>query len=193
MRSEHLATDWKSNPLVNAHLELLHKWNPMYSLVSQRDLSNLYQRHVENSLELLPFLDQSSRHLDIGSGGGFPGIPLAIARPSMSVIVNDRSRNKCRFLRQVKMELRLENVEVLELDIKPVSIYQERFNSVTARAVGRPKVAWLLGHQFLDDNGVVLLQTTHAVLSSDVPGGEVRGNSVVGRGWISVVARSDVA
>ncbi len=183
-------TEWHSNPRAQAYLELVRKWNRLYSLVSQRDLSDLYRRHVENSLDLLPYIEQSSSHLDIGSGGGFPGIPLAIAKPTMTVVLNDRSQKKCRFLRQVKLELGLQNAEILELNIGPCSGYQQRFDSVTARAVGSPEKAWSLGRQFLDRNGVVLLQTANAIQQSVVPGGVLLASSSLRRGWVSVVARS---
>lgn len=183
-------TDWHTNPRAQAYLELVRKWNRLYSLVSQRDISDLYRRHVENSLDLLPHMEHSTRHLDIGSGGGFPGIPLAIARPSMKVVLNDRSQKKCRFLRQVKLELGLENAEVFELNIEPCCSYGRRFDSVTARAVGPPEKAWSLGKQFLDRKGVVLLQTANAIQQSDVPGGVMRASCSLRRGWVSVVARS---
>lgn len=182
--------DWESNPRAQAFLDLVRKWNPICSLVSRRDLSDLHRRHVENSLDLLPHMEHSSKHFDIGSGGGFPGVPLAIARPTLKVVLNDRSRNKCRFLRQVKLELELDNVEVLELNIEPCSNYQQRFDSVTARAVGPPKQAWVLSRQFLEPQGVVLLQTTRAVPDADIPGGVERACSVLKRGRVSVVGWS---
>ena len=104
--------DCGSTVQVREYLKLLRKWNSACSLVSHGDLQYLNERHVSDSVELLPFLNRSRSHLDIGSGGGFPGVLIAIARPNMRVVLNDRSLKKCRFLRHVKMQLALENVEV---------------------------------------------------------------------------------
>lgn len=179
----------ESGVQVSEYLKLLRKWNAACSLVSEGDLQYLNERHVGDSLDLLPLMNWSQTHLDIGSGGGFPGVPLAIARPKMRVVLNDRSRKKCRFLRHMKMELDLENVEILELDIKPESEFGERFDTVTVRAVGPVSRVWELGSQFLNETGAILMQTSHPVPETNLPGAKVRSVQETERGWITVVGR----
>lgn len=181
-----------SRAQVSDYLALLRKWNSAYSLVSNGDLQHLNERHVADSKELLPFLDQSESHLDIGSGGGFPGAILAIARPKMRVVLNDRSRKKCRFLRHVKMELDLVNVEVLELDIKQNSEFKEIFDTVTMRAVGTAYRVWEFGNQFLNESGTILMQTSYTLDKSKMKGAAVRSTHRTCRGYISVVGKSIV-
>ena len=177
----------ESGVQVSEYLKLLRKWNAACSLVSEGDLQYLNERHVADSLDLLPLMNWSRSHLDIGSGGGFPGVPLAIARPKMRVVLNDRSRKKCRFLRHMKMELDLANVEILELDIKPESELRERFDTVTMRAVGPVSRVWELGNQFLNETGAILMQTSHPVPEASLLGANVRSVQETERGWISVV------
>lgn len=177
---------------VSDYLALLRKWNSAYSLVSNGDLQHLNDRHVADSIELLPFLEQSRSHLDIGSGGGFPGAIIAIARPEMRVVLNDRSAKKCRFLRHVKMELGLMNVDVLELDVKRNSKILEHFDTVTMRAVNPAQQVWELGSQFLNDSGTILMQTSHNVEESNLIGASVRTTHKTCRGYVSVVGKSCV-
>lgn len=175
---------------VSEFLALLRQWNEACSLVSKGDLQHLNERHVADSMELLPFLKRNGPHLDLGTGGGFPGVIIAIARPRMRVVLNDRSRKKCRFLRHVKMQLDLANTEVLELDIKRDSRFQERFDTVTMRGVGNAQHVWETASQFLNESGAVLLQTSHVVTESMVKGARVRSSHETRRGWVSVVGTS---
>ena len=165
----------------------MRKWNPAFPLVSKNDLASLYSTHVENSLDLLPYLEESRMHLDIGTGGGFPGISLAIARPDLNVVVNDRSRNKCRFLRHVKFQLKLDNVEVWEEHIGPNSGYSEQFDTISVRAVAPPRRAWQLGRNLLNPTGSVLLHTSSELKAEHVSDARVLFSASVSRGWVSAV------
>ena len=95
-----------------AYLELLLFWNRSYNLVGDRDPRRILSRHVFDSLAFLPHVRGPSC-LDLGSGAGFPGLPLALALPRTRWVLLD-SRLKCaRFLRQAVLELRLEHVAVV--------------------------------------------------------------------------------
>ncbi len=96
------------------YLDLLEKWNRTYNLTAVRDRSRMATHHVLDSLAVLPYLPDRAdlRLLDIGSGAGLPGIPLAIARPDWRVTVVDSNHKKGAFMRQVAGELSLGNVEV---------------------------------------------------------------------------------
>jgi 16S rRNA (guanine527-N7)-methyltransferase len=96
-----------------AYLVLLAKWNKVYNLTAVRDEEKMVSHHVLDSLAVLPHL-QGTRLLDVGSGGGLPGIPLAIARPDLHVVLIDSNQKKTAFLQQVAIELGLKNLEVVQ-------------------------------------------------------------------------------
>ena len=94
------------------YLALRIKWNQAYNLTAVRDPDEMVSRHLLDSLSVVPFIG-GERQLDVGSGGGMPGIPLAILFPDMKVTCLDSNGKKTRFLTQVKMELKLDNLEVI--------------------------------------------------------------------------------
>ncbi|MEG1624721.1 MAG: 16S rRNA (guanine(527)-N(7))-methyltransferase RsmG [Pseudomonas sp.] len=95
-----------------AYLALLIKWNKAYNLTAVRNPDEMVSRHLLDSLSVMPFI-HSPRWLDVGSGGGMPGIPLAILHPDKQVTVLDSNGKKTRFLTQVKLELKLDNLTVI--------------------------------------------------------------------------------
>jgi 16S rRNA (guanine527-N7)-methyltransferase len=97
-----------------AYLALLEKWNRTHNLTAIRDPERMVTHHLLDSLAVLQQLPHSAslRVVDIGSGGGLPGIPLAIARPAWQVTLLDSNRKKAAFLRQAAAELPLPNVDV---------------------------------------------------------------------------------
>jgi len=113
------------------YVALLEKWNKVYNLTSVRVIDEMVSRHLLDSLAILPYLSGDSL-LDVGSGGGLPGIPLSIARPDLAVTLLDSNSKKTRFLQQVKAELKLTNVTVVHARIEQADLPQ--FEMVTARA-----------------------------------------------------------
>ena len=96
-----------------SYLELLAKWNRTYNLTAIRDPLQAVSHHLLDSLAVLPELsDRSGSLADVGSGGGLPGIPIAIAQPARRVTLNDASEKKGAFLRQAVIELALANATV---------------------------------------------------------------------------------
>ena len=100
-----------------AYLDLLAKWNRTYNLTAIREPERMVTHHVLDALAVLPHLPDEARRpglclLDVGSGGGVPAIPLAIARPSWRVVALDSNHKKGAFLQQAVIELRLSNVDV---------------------------------------------------------------------------------
>jgi 16S rRNA (guanine527-N7)-methyltransferase len=96
-----------------AHLELIAKWNRVHNLTAVRETDQMVMLHVLDSLSVLAHLGSAKYVLDVGTGPGFPGIPLAIARPELEVTLLDSSHKKCTFLEQAKSELHLANVTVV--------------------------------------------------------------------------------
>jgi 16S rRNA (guanine527-N7)-methyltransferase len=96
-----------------AHLELVEKWNRVHNLTSVREPAQMVTLHLLDSLSLLPHLGNARRVADIGTGAGFPGVPLALARPQLHVALVESSHKKGSFLQQAKAELGIPNVEVV--------------------------------------------------------------------------------
>ena len=96
-----------------AYLALLAKWNKTYNLTAIREPQRMVTHHLLDALAVVPHLPATAglRMLDVGSGGGVPGIPLAIARPDMHVVMVDSNHKKAAFLMQAAIELKLSNVE----------------------------------------------------------------------------------
>lgn len=92
-----------------AFRDLLLKWNKTYNLTALRDPAQAISHHLLDSLAILPHVGAGPL-LDVGSGGGLPGIPLAIARPDLSVSMVDTVQKKATFLQQAAIELGLKNV-----------------------------------------------------------------------------------
>lgn len=91
---------------------LLAKWNRVYNLTALREESQMVTHHLLDSLSVLSSVDASSI-ADIGTGGGLPGVPLAIARPDLQVTLVETSHKKASFLQQVRIELGLDNANVV--------------------------------------------------------------------------------
>ena len=99
-----------------SYLGLLAKWNRVYNLTAVRDENAMVSQHLLDSLAVLPYFDADLTGIhslvDVGSGGGLPGIPLAIARPQLKVELIEANQKKASFLQQAKIELKLDNVSI---------------------------------------------------------------------------------
>jgi 16S rRNA (guanine527-N7)-methyltransferase len=117
-----------------AHLDLLDDWNSRMNLTAIRDRPSQLTKHLLDSLTVLPYLE-GARIADVGSGAGFPGIPLAIVEPDRHFTLIESTGKKCRFLEHVRDTLELKNVEVVQ---SRAETYKPdvRFDTVLARAVG---------------------------------------------------------
>jgi 16S rRNA (guanine527-N7)-methyltransferase len=103
-----------------AFRDLLLKWNKIYNLTALRDPQQAISHHLLDSLAILPHVGDGNL-LDVGSGGGLPGIPLAIARPELAVTMVDTVQKKSTFLQQAAIELGLKNVAVHHARVEEMS------------------------------------------------------------------------
>jgi len=130
-----LAVDRAAQDNLLAYVALLDKWNRTHNLTAIRERAQMITHHVLDSLAVLPHLpERAGLHVaDIGSGGGLPGIPLAIARPDWHVTLIDSNHKKTAFLTQAAIELPLPNVDVVTARVEDV-LPPSRFDIVISRA-----------------------------------------------------------
>ena len=114
------------------YVELLKKWNKTYNLTALRDESLMISHHLLDSLTLLPYIGNAQTMLDVGSGGGQPGIPAAICRPDVQITLLDANTKKTSFLQQAAIELGLSNVRVVSGRVEAVQNFQA--DLITSRA-----------------------------------------------------------
>lgn len=115
------------------YLGLMFKWNAVYNLTSLRDPMQMVTHHLLDSLAAVPAFARAHNVLDVGSGGGLPGIVLAIVRPDMNVSMIDTVHKKTAFLTQVKAELALANVTVYTMRVEQLQV-SDKFDVITSRA-----------------------------------------------------------
>lgn len=135
--------------------ELLLRWNRAFNLISRKDEDRLYHRHLLDSLSVVPWL-AGSRILDLGTGAGLPGIPLAIACRQRSFVLVDRHERRIRFVRQAVRTLGLANVTTWCGDITSSAAPRD-CDTVVTRAVAAPVEAWRLAREVLRAGGRLLL------------------------------------
>lgn len=115
------------------YLALLSKWNAVYNLTAVRDPAQMVTQHLLDSLAVVPAFEGARNILDVGAGGGLPGMVLAIARPDMQVSLIDTVHKKTAFLTQAKAELGLRNVTVYTARVEQLQV-PEKFDVITSRA-----------------------------------------------------------
>lgn len=118
--------------LLLAFVALLEKWNRSFNLTSVEGAAAMVTHHLLDSLSILPFIKGESV-LDVGSGAGLPGLPLAVARPEWRCVLLDSNGKKTRFIQQAVLELRLPNISVVKSRIEEYRP-ERAFDTVTSRA-----------------------------------------------------------
>lgn len=127
-----LAVDATTRQRLLDYLALLDKWNKVYNLTAVRNPRDMLTQHVLDSLAVLPFV-AGRRILDVGSGAGLPGIPLALAAPEKEITLLDSNQKKTTFLQQAQIELRLPNVSVVCGRVEHYAP-TEKYDTVVSRA-----------------------------------------------------------
>lgn len=115
------------------YVALLLKWNAKINLIGPATEADIWSRHIEDSAQLVPLIPASAKNLiDLGSGGGLPGLVIALARPDLAVTLVEQDQRKAAFLREAAIRLKLARVTVLDADIATVT---GQYDVVTARAL----------------------------------------------------------
>lgn len=127
-----LAIPETAQPRFLQYLALIQKWNKVHNLTAVREPETMLVRHLLDSLAVLPHI-AGPRIADVGSGAGLPGIPLAIARPEWHVLLVESNHKKAVFLQQARIELGLENVEVMAERVENIG-RSKGFDTIISRA-----------------------------------------------------------
>lgn len=123
-------------------------------LISAADLPRIHERHIMDGLRGVVHLPSSCRSVvDLGSGGGIPGVPFAIARPDLEVVLAETRRSRAAFLELVVDEVGLSNAAV---HLGPAEMLDRRFQACLARAFAPPAQSWSVAKELLVDGGVLL-------------------------------------
>jgi 16S rRNA (guanine527-N7)-methyltransferase len=142
---------------LTAFLLLLRRWNRVYNLTAVRDPAEMVPRHILDSLAVAPYL-RPPRIIDVGSGAGLPGIPLAIACPDLAVVLLDSNAKRTRFLNQAKAELALDNVVVARARVQSYRC-EQGYATVISRAFASPgRFAALAGHLLAPEGRLLAMQ-----------------------------------
>jgi 16S rRNA (guanine527-N7)-methyltransferase len=154
------------------YLALLLKWNKAFNLTAIRDPGEMVSRQLLDSLSILPLL-RGTRVLDVGTGPGLPGIPLAVARPDCQFTLLDSNGKKTRFVQQSLVTLGLDNVQVVRARVegyRPAA----GFDTITSRAFAAlPKMLQLTEHLLTGQGRLLAMKGT-------VPGDEIAELAAVG-------------
>jgi 16S rRNA (guanine527-N7)-methyltransferase len=153
-----------SGEMINRFQEfcsILQKWNDKINLTSEKNSLSIFEKHVFDSLQYLRWLDPSHKTLDIGSGGGFPGIPIKIIQPDLDMTLMESQRKRCNFLREVIRSLELEKIDVMEGRAEKFSSEEAlsgKFDRVVFRGFSSLDNCLAVGLPFLKEGGRIVLK-----------------------------------
>ncbi len=151
---------------------ILDKWNEKINLISEKNQHSILERHIFDSLQYLRWLDSSQKVLDIGSGAGFPGIPVKIICPNLNLTLLESQRKRCNFLREVVRALKLKGLEVVEGRSDDFSLqksFSEQFDRVLFRGFSSFSACLATGLPFLKEGGRIILKKNPEEMSDFDP------------------------
>ena len=144
---------------IRQYLQLLLKWNQKINLTAEKDPEEIFKKHVFDSLQYSRAFEPGFRVMDIGSGAGFPGIPLKIIFPELQLVLVESQRKRCSFLETVVRDLEMEKVKVFNARAEDISGNQAgQFDLVIFRAVSGVQECLNLSERFLPSGGRVVLK-----------------------------------
>ncbi|MBN1128077.1 MAG: 16S rRNA (guanine(527)-N(7))-methyltransferase RsmG [Chitinispirillaceae bacterium] len=166
-----LTPDMNQREQILTFLCLLLKWNKAAGLISKSDEENMFLRHFCDSLQplLLFGFKKNATILDIGSGGGFPAIPIRIFRPDLTMVLAESNRKKATFLKEVKKELVFDNATIFNGRVEKMPKGEPGFDYVISRGVGSLSVLSQRSKPFLAPDGhLYTYKTKNFVAELDV-------------------------
>lgn len=151
---------------LSAFIDDLVKWNKVYNLTAIREPEQIIIQHIFDSLSVHPYLE-GSRIIDVGTGGGFPGIPLSMLMPKKLFTLLDSNGKKTRFLQQMVINHGLGNCDVVQ---SRAESFAPQFDVVICRAFAAlPDIVSFAGH-LVSDEGMLLAMKGHLEESHPLPG-----------------------
>ncbi|WP_299983738.1 16S rRNA (guanine(527)-N(7))-methyltransferase RsmG [Desulfobacula sp.] len=144
--------------LMAVHAKELMAWNKKINLTAIKDPLQIAEKHFIDSIAVVSFFGNEKYLIDMGSGGGFPGIPIKIMKPSLKVVLIDSSRKKVNFLKHVIRMLHLENIEAFHSrveDLHENEAYKNKFDAVISRAFTELSGFVSLASPFLSEEGSI--------------------------------------
>jgi 16S rRNA (guanine527-N7)-methyltransferase len=151
--SDLVVTQGQQKQLIN-YVLLMHKWNKIYNLTSVRDPRQMVIKHIVDSIVVAPFLDKSC-YIDVGTGPGLPGIPLAIMCPDKHFVLLDSLGKRVRFMKQVAYELKIDNIQPVQSRVEDF-VPDVKIDGVLSRAFASLKDMLHWCQHLVDSHGVFL-------------------------------------
>jgi len=154
-----ISLDHSQNRLFSAYATELIKWTKKINITTITNPIEIASNHFLDSLVPAQFIPAGSAMLDIGSGGGFPGIPLKVLLPELSVTLIDGSRKKVNFLKHVVRTLELDNIEALHIRAEDLAVdpgYMRRFDVIISRALSSLDLFVRMALPLLADGGIII-------------------------------------
>lgn len=142
---------------------LYHEWNEKINVISRKDIEQLYTRHVLHSLAIAKFIDfpKDTNILDIGTGGGFPGIPLAIMFPNSRFFLADSIAKKIKVVEEVASGIGLQNVHAEHVRAEKI---RQKFDFIVSRAVAKTKMLYQWSNKLINVNDHATLSNGYILL-----------------------------
>jgi 16S rRNA (guanine527-N7)-methyltransferase len=185
-----LSVDEQKIDQLLAFVKLIEKWNKAYNLTAIKDKPNMVRLHLLDSLTVIPYLE-GNRIIDIGTGAGLPGIPLAICLPQLAFTLLDSNAKKTRFVQQVVLELKLANVDIQHSRAEDYQA-QQPFDTALSRAFAELADIIAITRHLLAKNGLLLamkgncpeqelakVKSSISVIPVRIPGVEAERNLVL--------------
>lgn len=144
--------------LMMIHAQQLMAWNKKINLTAIKEPLQIAEKHFVDSIATLPFFKNEASLIDMGSGGGFPGIPIKIMNPSLKVVLIDSSRKKVNFLKHVIRTLHLKDIDAIHSrveDLKEDPAFKNQFDAVISRAFTELSGFVAVAEPFLNSKGTI--------------------------------------
>lgn len=154
LRNSDLVPNQEQIEKLVAFVLLMHKWNKAYNLTSVREPEKMLIKHIVDSIVVAPFLSQT-QYIDVGTGPGLPGIPLAIMCPDKNFILLDSLGKRVRFMKQVAYELKLDNIQPVQSRVEDF-IPTVKIDGVISRAFASLKDMLHWCQHLVDSQGVFM-------------------------------------